>query len=137
LNTLNKPEGLKTVQVVTLLFSLVMGFFGLSNFLLFLLFHTLDFALLLLLVLAVAGFALAVLFHSGVKLVWYAANVYWVVCFVSIVYLGILGGATRNVWRDWDYLVYFLPIVYSVSCLLYFQTRQVKDYFALSNKPKS
>jgi len=132
----NKPQGLVTVQLITILFSIGLGFFGLSNLLLFLLFHTLDFGLLLLSVLAVAGFALAVLLHSGVKLVWYAANVYWVVYFVSIVYLGIVGGATRNVWRDWEYLVYFLPIVYSVSCLLYFQTRQVKDYFAPNNKPK-
>jgi hypothetical protein len=136
MSAVDKPKGLTAVQVVTLLFSLAMGFFGLSNLMLFLLFHTLDFALLLLSVLAVAGFALAVLLHSGVNLVWYAANVYWIVYFLSIVYLGIVGGATRNVWQDWEYFVYFLPIVYSISCLIYFQTRQIKEYFAFTKKPK-
>jgi hypothetical protein len=78
------------------------------------------------------GLFFAILMLLGSRPVWYLSLVYWTV-------LGILSSviiATMLVGTDWfassNWLLLLVPIVpllFSVISIIYFRTREVKDYF--------
>jgi hypothetical protein len=78
------------------------------------------------------GLFFAILMLLGSRPAWYLSLVYWTV-------LGILSSviiATMLVGIDWfassNWLILFVPIVpllFSVISIIYFRTREVKDYF--------
>jgi hypothetical protein len=100
------------------------------------------------LILSVYAFFLSIcMFVLTSKYVWHASVLFWLVSLVFFSWWSY--GIWRNVglsynengsttWElvyAWQYeivLVTLLPFVYSIGCLLYFQTAKVKNYFRIN-----
>lgn len=79
-------------------------------------------------VLMIFGFIIAGVTSNRAVIVWYAANMFWVVFLVLFIYLGFVYVLTG--------VYYIIPLFYCVGCVLYFQTREVRSYYGVFGRKR-
>jgi hypothetical protein len=134
--TIKKPKGLNIVRWATLLLSLVLGFYiygaiiasaGLTHEQI-----SLSLGAWLFVFMAVFSFIISLLlFSSNVSYIWYLSNVYWITLTIFFVYMGNVWEVAQGLWDRTTYFFYCIPFVYSISCIVYFQNRRIKQYFKM------
>jgi len=153
------PVGVTLVATLTLLASFAVGFLALVSWAVSFVgsagisisittlgwFHILTPALM-----GLVGFiaSIAMLVGNSQKLLWFAMVAFWFSLFAyfiwwdySVVWRFIGDWFSRNrqvyAWQYEEILVTFLPLVYSLGCIGYFQKSRVKKYFQMKQPPSS
>lgn len=131
---MSKPNGLGLVRFFSLCISIFLGLFVyiaiIASFgLIGGKFTGLSFEGWILVFLALVGFFVCFNLSSGKKYMWYGANAFWLAVSVLFVYLGLAFGLTEGNWEKIGYVLYSLPLAGTVGCIVYFQSRQIKNYF--------
>jgi hypothetical protein len=147
---MGRPAGVVVVAVLTLLASLVIGFFILVSILLLFVginsvpVNALAVIILWILpyiVLTLFGFLISILlFVNASRFVYYSAMVFWVLLsglfliggLSTWIHLGSLLESIRGAfWYEGvlQILNSIVPLVYSVGCLAYFSSSKVRKYF--------
>jgi len=142
--TIKKPIGLELIAVLTILVSLPFASPGVTLLRFPNALSLVDWSFLFL---GIYAFALGVILLTQLSLAkfWYFGNVFWSICFAFFLLwsfdvfkaLGVswIGGYVTNYFSP---LVIFTPaFAYCLLCLLYFQTRAVKEYFHVVKHEKS
>jgi hypothetical protein len=131
---MNKLGGLGLVRVFTLGISIFLGLFVYMSIIASLgliggKFTGLSFEGWLWVLLALIGFFVCLNMSSPKKYMWYTANAFWLAASVLFVYLGLAWGISQGNWEKIGYVLYSLPLAGTVGCIVYFQSRQIKNYF--------
>lgn len=136
-----KPTGLVIIQISTLVSSIIVGYFAFCFLAFALIFAGLNHPLLvpsalLPFVLAFSGLFLGVPFKPGKRRIWFAVCIYWALLFVVLLYLGFAYGILGGWLVGGTYYFYVLSLVSCIGCVLYFQKRQIKEYFNVKSVKK-
>lgn len=94
--------------------------------------------------LSVSALALSIVFliKNNSREIWYIANGYWVIvlAFFSLWFSGfldVLGVIQFKNNFGGSLIAYVLVLAYSLLCIIYFQSKEIKKYFTLAKEAAS